>query len=412
MDRDNTSGLCSGSDGCLVAIFTRSGGSSGGQKQSLAVSNDDGETWTDYPGNPVLTNPGSTAFRDPKVFWHQPTERWVMVVSARDRIQIYVSPNLIDWELASELPLGESVNGVLECPDLFELPLEGGGGETRWVLKVDANPGPIIGFSKAWYLTGTFDGRRFVPDSAALAPVEWGADFYAAQSWNGIDRDRRVWIAWMANWKYALSMPTDPWRGAMTVPREVGLVAVRGALTLTQRPAAEFDALHRSRILSAHDAPVAEGARRLAKQSPDAFDLVLEVELGGASRIQLDPRASGDQRTSVVYDGSAHQLILDRSASGASGFDRTFAVRHAAPLDLDPSTGTLALRVLVDWSSVGVFAANGTVVLTDLVFPGPASKSLALSSEGGAPRITTLTLDEMATIWSEGEERTPSIRID
>ncbi len=404
VDRDDTSGLCGEPAGCLIAIFTQSGGSTGGQKQSLAISHDDGETWLPFAGNPVLESPGPAAFRDPKVFWHEPTRRWVMVLAAGDRAQLYASPNLREWSLLSELGMDLDLGGVWECPDLFELAVDGGAGGRRWVLKVDFNPGPLVGFSGARYLVGDFDGERFRADDSGARAVDGGADFYAAQSWSDVPDGRRLWIAWMSNWKYALTSPTSPWRGAMTVPREVSLASGPAGLALVQQPAPELAALHGHRLLGMKDVRIAHAERRLASIEATAFDLHAVLRLGGARRVELAVRASegGDERTTLSYDAVRGELALDRSSAGIASFDRRFAARHALPLALATPDGPLDLRVLVDESSVEVFAAGGRVVLTDLVFPAPSSAGLSLTHEGGDPWVDSLTIDAMGSVRDPG----------
>ncbi|MCX7805495.1 MAG: glycoside hydrolase family 32 protein, partial [Planctomycetota bacterium] len=132
------------------------------ERQSLAFSSDRGRTWTKFAGNPVLGDDRSREFRDPRVFWHAPTERWVMIVGVRHRL--YASDDLRHWKLLGETGF-ES-----ECPDLFPLPLDGDGG-TKWVLSLAGRR----------YVLGVFDGERFAAETGPR-PVDGGNDFYAAQS--------------------------------------------------------------------------------------------------------------------------------------------------------------------------------------------------------------------------------------
>lgn len=409
VDAANTSGLCEAGVACLVAIYTHSGGDDGTQKQSLAVSQDGGDTWTPYAGNPVLRGgPGTRAFRDPKVFWHAPRGRWVMVLAAGDRAQLFSSPDLIEWTFLSDFGAGYALGGVWECPDLFELPVgEGGGGsdagagasgETRWVLKTDFNPGPIIGFSGARYFVGRFDGERFVADAAGGGPhvLDGGADFYAAQSWSDAPDGRRAWIAWMSNWKYAMVTPTSPWRGAMTVPRDVRLVKdAGGGAVLAQQPVRELEARRSARLLELGGVSAGKAAARLAGITGDALDIALAIEPQGSERVTLVVRAGAVERTAITLDLAAGTLALDRSQSGYAGFDRSFPAVHAVPLGGGADGMPVELRVLVDRSSVEVFADQGRVVLTDLIFPDPSSRALALEWSGAQPRFTRLTVDEL-----------------
>ena len=169
VDWNNTSGL--GQDGKppLVAVYTGYRASDNLQFQCIAFSNDKGRTWTKFPGNPVI-NINSKDFRDPKVQWYEPAKRWVMTVSlsAEHKVRFYGSTNLINWTLLSEFGPAGATSGVWECPDLFELPLEGAR-EKRWVLAVNTGSGSVAGGSGGQYFIGQFDGTRFVPDKDCVA---------------------------------------------------------------------------------------------------------------------------------------------------------------------------------------------------------------------------------------------------
>ncbi len=147
VDRENSSGFCQadGADrSCLVAIYTGHG--LGKQTQNLAYSNDRGRTWTKYAGNPVI-DLGLKDFRDPKVFWHEPTRRWVMVTVLADqhKVRFFGSADLKRWEKLSDFGPAGATGGVWECPDLFALPVDGDPARTTWVLDVDINPGGDCG---------------------------------------------------------------------------------------------------------------------------------------------------------------------------------------------------------------------------------------------------------------------------
>jgi sucrose-6-phosphate hydrolase SacC (GH32 family) len=241
-DRDNSSGLCGDpgkpTPGCLVAIYT--GASFAGkakdpqskdlQTQNLAISRDGGATWTKYASNPVL-DLALKDFRDPKVFWHAPSQSWVMVVALPDqhKVRFYRSKNLRQWDLAGEFGPAGAVGGVWECPDLVELAVRDAKGSrvsSRWVLNVNLNPGGPAGGSADQYFVGQFDGSRFVEDHPGSGPhwADWGKDFYASTSFSNIPAgEDRLWIAWMGNWQYADKLPSLPGRGEMTLARRIFL---------------------------------------------------------------------------------------------------------------------------------------------------------------------------------------------
>ena len=402
VDHNNTSGLCHGpapdEQACMVALFTHHGGKDHSEKQSLAFSNDAGRTLMPYTGNPVLPNPGLRDFRDPKVFWHEPTQRWIMVLAARDRVRFFGSNDLILWDYLSEFGPAGTIPGVWECPDLFELSVNGIPEETRWVLEVDYNQGILIGESGGQYFVGDFDGTRFTTEQAVSRRVDFGADFYASQSWSDAPDGRRIWIAWMNNWQYALFLPTSPWRGAMTVPRDVHLVSRGNSIVLAQQPAAELEALRHCRIFSTRERLIQGESDLLATVTGETLELVATVQVNRADRFGLRLRVDEDtnQATVVGYDAFEKTLFIDRSRSGKI-FSTSFSPRQSAPLH--PEGDFIDLRILVDSSSVEVFADNGTVVLTDLIFPDPGSQGLQIYTEGGPAIVRSLDVFLLKSIW-------------
>ena len=169
IDWHNSSGFGKAGQPPMVAIYTGCRADSDGvQFECIAYSNDKGRTWTKYSGNPVI-DLKSKDFRDPKVQWYEPTKNWIMTVSlsAEHKVCFYGSPNLKDWTLLSKFGPAGATGGVWECPDLFELPVQGTQ-EKRWVLAVNINPGSIAGGSGGQYFVGQFDGKQFTPDAGSV----------------------------------------------------------------------------------------------------------------------------------------------------------------------------------------------------------------------------------------------------
>lgn len=421
VDEHDTSGFFSGGSG-LVAIFTHHDTVSAGdaaeadpadgapaapartrQRQSLAYSTDKGRTWAMYAGNPVLTEESLVDFRDPKVFWHAPDSSWVMVLAAGDHVRFYTSPNLRDWSLSGEFGRTEgSHDGVWECPDLFQLEVDGQAGERKWVLLVSIGDSPDCPEgSRTQYFVGDFDGRTFTSERISDEPLwmDAGRDNYAGVTWSDVPEEdgRRLLIGWMSNWKYANLTPTEGWRSAMTVPRVLTLKRTEEGIRLFQEPVRELSALR--------EAPVGFSALTIGPdevQTVDwqgkAFEAEAEFELAGASEFGLKLRKSASEETVVGYDAALQRLFIDRSASGESSFSPAFAVRHDAALK--PEGGRLRLRIFVDWSSVEVFAGGGEVVLSDLIFPEDASQGLELYAAGGEVKLVSLTIYPLSSIYS------------
>jgi fructan beta-fructosidase len=361
VDRTNSSGLCGGRP-CLVAIYT--GHTKDRQTQNLAFSIDRGRTWTKYRGNPVV-DLGLKDFRDPKVFWHDEAKRWVMVTVLPDqhKVRFFGSPDLKQWEPLSDFGPAGATGGVWECPDLFPLAVEGSPGETRWVLDVDLNPGGVAGGSGGQYFVGRFDGRTFVNDAPATQTrwSDYGKDFYATISFSDIPPSdgRRIWMAWMSNWLYANDEPTSPWRGALSLPRELTLRRTPAGFRLLQRPVRELTSLRTGTM-----------PERITASTPlpPAADIRLEVSTTGESA-EAGLRLSNEVGEDVLIGvgGSPLELFVDRRRSRAAPFHEDYAGRHAGPVRA--IDGRVHLRLIVDRSMVELFANDGETVVSDRLFP-------------------------------------------
>ena len=383
VDANNTSGF--GADGKipLVAIYTGHG--FGKQTQDLAYSTDRGRTWTKYAGNPVL-DIGEADFRDPKVFWHKPSSKWIMVVSmaVQKRIRFYGSSDLKAWELLSEFgPAGVQNKPNWECPDLFELPIVGEPGKTRWVLETDMGGGAIAGGSGGEYFTGDFDGEKFVADSLESQWVDFGRDFYAPVSWSDIPSSdgRRLWLGWMNNWETALN-PTSPWRSAMSIPRELILRRIAGNLRFCQTPVRELANIRgqeivREKFVCNNVTPIDVRGQQL--------DIEVEFATGLATEFGVRVLKSGQEQTVIGYDVAKQALFIDRTKSGNVAFHPAFSGRHAGPLPV--RTGRVKMRIVVDKCSVEVFGNDGETVLSDLVFPRSSSDAVEIFTSGGSCEV-------------------------
>jgi fructan beta-fructosidase len=393
VDSRQTSGLCTDNvSSCVVLVFTHAGAA---QVQSVAVSDDRARLFRLYPSNPVLPNPGIVDFRDPKVFFYEPSQQWIMVLAAGDRISFYGSRNLKTWQHLSDCIPATPLPGVIEVPDLFELPVLDEPGATRWVLKYDTNPGGRYGGSGAYYLLGQFDGRRFLADAGAGPRwVDYGADFYAATSFANMpaDDDRRIWVGWMNNWAYASVLPTGPWRGALTIPREVGVVRDITGYQLVQRPARELTALRSGSAPVELENLSLEGRNvDLQGAHGDAMEISLAFEPGTTGEVTILLRQSAAQYTKVGYDQGRHMLFVDRSFSGNTLLRDTLPARHEAPLTPDAS-GAVTLTIFLDRSSIEVFGNDGRVVMTDILLASDDGMGVHLESNGGVAHLRSLRI--------------------
>jgi sucrose-6-phosphate hydrolase SacC (GH32 family) len=413
IDQHNSSGFCMGTKPCLIAIYTGHTPASGSQRalqtQNLAYSNDRGRTWMKYVGNPVL-NLNLADFRDPKVFWSQQTERWVMLLALPNdhKVRMYSSSDLKHWQQSSDFGPAGATSGQWECPELFELPVDGENKLTRWVLKVGINPGALQGGSGEQYFVGRFDGTRFVNDNPPPMTLwtDYGKDCYCALTFNGLARNHApVMMGWMDNWQYAASLPTKPWRGQMTIPRKLSLRTAPEGVRLVQQP---IDSLQELRTPDLHlTGQTLEHLNRSLSSAPhnknDTFEIRSTIPLGAAGEVGWRVLATDGSATVIGYDRQTREVFIDRTHSGVVGFSTDFPARTAAPLSLPGNV--LQLDILVDRCSVEVFADNGRVTMTDLVFPLPGGQRIELYSKGGQPGPVSLDLSHLRSIYSQTDSR-------
>ena len=406
VDVHNTSGLCSKPlEGCIVSIYTgftpKTATMPERQTENLAYSQD-GYTWIKYPGNPVLDLHRSDT-RDPKVFWYSRTKRWIMVIVQADdkKIRIFGSRDLKHWQPLSEFGPQGAIGGVWECPDLYSLPLEGQPGKTRWILKIGVNPGHIAGGSGEQYFVGQFDGTRFTNEnpSSEIHWFDYGRDCYCALTFNDEPpgKPRHV-IGWMNNWEYAGTAPTSPWRGAMTLPRSLSLAEADGSPTLQQQPIKELKSLRGSEF-QYNGLSEADLNRRLAvwPHRSQTFELQAEIRTGTAKEIVWKLLEGNDDETLIGFDTVKGELFVDRSKCANAHFNSAFPSRTVAPLVL--GSGPLRLHVFVDRSSVEVFAQDGKIAMTNLVFPRPESTGISLNASGGRIEDVRLSMWKLHSVW-------------
>lgn len=400
VDSKDTSGFFGGKAG-LVAIFTHFKG--GVQSQSIAYSADKGRTWTKYEGNPVIPNPGLKDFRDPKVIWHAPTHSWVMVVSVDNRVRFYTSPDLKSWKMTSEFGSDQGSHAaVWECPDLFELPVEGSKVK-KWVLAVSIGSNDTTMGSTAQYFVGTFDGLTFKNDNKPTDVLwtDYGKDFYAAVSYSGIPAKdgRRIWLGWMSNWRYPFAMPTGSWKGNMSIPRELRLRNIPDqGLRLIQEPIKELQTLRGKEVIVSKQ-ELSAGNNPFDAIKGTSYEMVTELSVQPNAKLAFKLRKGSDQETGVSYDAKTEQLTVDRTRSGITSFEKSFAEKVSAPLKL--KDGKLKLRFFVDESSLEVFANDGEAVVSSLIFPDPTSNRLELTALEGSVMLESAHFYPIQTIWRD-----------
>ena len=416
VDWENTSGFGEGGEPPLVAIFTyhdpirAEAGTGDHETQGIAWSTDRGRSWTTYEGNPVLPNlDRDPDFRDPNVFWHEGTGRWVMALSVRDRVELWGSPDLKEWRFLSEFGAGIGAHGgVWECPDLFPL-TDPETGETRWVLLLNLNPGGPQGGSGTQYFVGDFDGTTFTldPDFAQTLDrqeavwLDHGADDYAGVTWSDVPDDdgRRIFIGWMSNWAYAQEVPTSPWRSAMTVPRSLHLATTPEGFRVRSTPVRELERLRRDevrlpRLAARGVVPLSD----IVGFAPAPAEVEMAFEVGPDSDVGIELSNARGERYRVGYRAGDDVFYSDRTEAGDHAFSDAFADDvHEAPRQARGDT--VRLRVFFDVASMELFADDGTTVMTEIFFPSEPFSRLAIYGEGGPATLVEGRAWRLEGIW-------------
>jgi sucrose-6-phosphate hydrolase SacC (GH32 family) len=363
VDWNNTSGFQRGKENILVAFYTSAGRHAPVKRpftQSIAYSNDRGRTWTKYKGNPIIGNMKNDDNRDPKVIWHQPTKRWIMALflDANDEFALLSSEDLIKWRVLQYLMLP----GSRECPDFFELPVDGDPANTRW----------LFWGANGKYLLGSFDGKRFTPESG---PHESRVgNHYAAQTYSDIPESdgRRIQIAWMAKGKF----PDMPFNQQMSIPCELTLRSFPDGIRLCMLPVKETKKL-RGPSRSWKKTILQPGENPLSQVSGQLLEIVSEIELGTASEVGFNLRGNP-----LIYN------VRDKTLSCK---DKSVEVR--------PSDGKIRLHLFVDRTTIEIFPNDGRMPIF-LCFPlDTDNESLEVFARGGQANIQNLKVWKLKSIW-------------
>ncbi len=397
VDLNNTSGFGDGTTPPVVAIFTyhdpkgEAEGRIDYQSQAIAYSLDEGKTWIKYEANPVIANPDIKDFRDPKVIWDEQNQQWLMALATVDRSLFYGSPNLKDWELLSEFGEGTGAHdGVWECPDFFPMQVENSE-EIKWVLIQSLNPGGYNGGSGTQYFVGDFNGKEFKVDpSMENLPekhnhwIDYGKDNYAGVTWSNIpDSDgRKLFMGWMSNWLYAQEVPTETWRSAMTIARELTLKKVDDTYRIFSMPVAELDT-YKENVFKKDQLLVSNSAEIASETEKDLARAELKFEIPNLKQTNYEFSLSNSEGEILKfgYNHSEKQFHINREESGIIDFKDEFA----GTISYGPRTSssdTLSVLMILDRTSIELFYDNGETLMTEIFFPEKPYTSFSVKAEG------------------------------
>ena len=336
VDKENTAGF--GKD-AVVAFYTSAGAA---QTQSIAYSTDNGETFKKYVNNPILTS-DVPDFRDPNVFWNEEVKQWNLILAAGQQMNIYSSKNLKDWKYESSFGEGYGNHeGVWECPDLLKM-------GDKWVLICNINPGGPFGGSATQYFVGSFDGHKFTCESKPEVTkwMDYGKDHYATVSFSNAPDGRIVVLPWMSNWQYANQVPTQQFRSANGLPRDLGLYSYNGEDYVSVKPSPEVFAAFEK--------------KPSGRLQPAAYIEVTNIKSNASIVLSNDK----GERVTMVYDGKNATFSMDRTESGVTDFHSDFKAKTVAP-----TNGIIkSMQIFIDRCSIEAFDTEGKVAMTNLVFP-------------------------------------------
>jgi fructan beta-fructosidase len=349
VDTKNKSGFKTGSGDLLVAAYT-----STGRGECIVFSNDAGRTWTEYAGNPVVKHAG----RDPKLVWHEPSESWVMSVydepDGQRQIAFYSSKDLKTWKY------GSRIDGFFECPDLFELALDGKPGQNRWVLYA----------ADGKYVLGQFDGKRFQPETDKLQV--WHGNFYAAQTYSDAPHGRRVQIGW----GNGIEFRGSPFNQQMTIPVELTLRETNAGPRLFAEPVRELAGLH-GKEHKLTDVGLVPHENPLAEIQGELLRVIADIELGKAESVGFVIRG-----VTVRYDVTKRELVCKNVS---------------APLE--PVDGRVAIEILVDRGSIEVFGNRGRVALSVGALIAAEDRAIRTEVTGTGAKLRSLLVVELKSAW-------------
>ena len=428
VDKKNTAGF--GKD-AIIAIYTNNSVNHD-EVQCIAYSNDNGRTFTKYEGNPVLTPfDGLKDFRDPKVFWYEKGKCWYMIVSADKETRFYKSKNLKKWTYVSAFGKGLGQQPCqYECPDFFQLPVNGDKKNMKWVMTMNINPGCWFGGSATEYFVGDFDGKNFTcPDAHDVKWLDWGKDHYATVTFSNTG-DRVLGITWMSNWQYANLTPFKQNRGANGLPRELKLYEKNGKYYISEDVAPEVYALRKD-TKDLTDASVADAKdlKGVAANMEGAFEIEADVtpDANGIAGIEISNNKR--ERTMIYFDMKQGKVVMDRTESGLTDFGKQavphdielawdkqlaaegkeparitnsinykndFALATWAPLSLcEDGKNTYHVDIFVDKSSVELFVDGGRIAMTNLVFPVAPYENVKLYTQGGKAEFKNMKVHKL-----------------
>jgi len=401
VDTEGTAGF---GKGAVIAVLTQQ--DDGIQRQSLFYSTDQGHTFRSYEKNPVMDNPGEEHWRDPRIIRDEARNQWVMLLAEGHKIGFYTSSDLKAWTYASSFE--RDGLGILECPDFFELDVDGDPAKRTWVLAASANGSEEGRTTGLAYWTGSWDGRAFTASGDDHQWLDAGADFYAGVTWDdprltdGQRKASRHAMGWMNNWAYARQLPTDGWHGADSIVRDLRLESDGGRPALVSTPTPALRSLEGTPGQVPGQDLRDEAGVPLPVPGTGAYKVDVEFDQASDGEARVLLQSGGETYATVGYDFTAGTAFVVRdgdaaATGGGRGADRLGdEYRQARSVAAPAVEGKVTLTVYVDRSSVEVFANGGRQTLTSLVFPPEGAAGARIAGAGGTVSLAAATVTPLA----------------
>lgn len=394
VDDKNTAGF---GKGAIVAIVTQPSANGGQQEQCLWYSTDKGKTFKAYGDKPIISNPGTKDFRDPKIVWEPQAEKWVMALAEGTKIGFYESHNLKDWHYTGDF-ITRNI-GIVECPDLFMI--QANDGTHKWILGSSAN-GKAEGKPNTYaYWIGNYNGKEFITNEDDPQWLDYGFDWYAAVTFeNGSSIDKftkRYALAWMNNWDYPNNSPTvqDGFNGMDSIVRQISLKKqVDNTYSLISQPVGTLNSLITS---TDHFKEITVmGSKKLEVQS-EAYMLEADISWVDAANLGFRLRESEDKKRHIdvgIFVKDKYSYV-NRTFTAQPDKSQKYVESRAA---FDTSKKNVHLKILVDKTSIEVFVDDGKITYSSEVFPNLNDKGITLFSIGGKAVFRNIEIKHLSSV--------------
>jgi fructan beta-fructosidase len=373
IDKNNTSGLGKNAWIAAYTIFTKA---TENQAQGISYSND-GNVFQYYKGNPVI-DLHSKEFRDPTIFWYEPTSKWIMVVAKakEKKIKFYESTNLKEWVWLSDFGPAGAQDKVWECPDLFQLNVDGNPNNKKWVMVVS------IDWAREQYFIGDFDGKSFKLDNEKYPLyVDKGLDYYASRVFRDYDNTLKKTpsLGWIATWDYAQLVPSSWGKGFWSIPRDLELKTFPEGLRMIQKPEENLKTIREFPVIFTQK--IKKGTHKLPQFMPkeNVYEVDAVFSTNKPDVFGFNLCVGDGRKVSVSYDTQNDLLTIDRTNCSNVSIEK-FARKTSAKVA--PENGKLRMHIYVDKSSIELFTNQGKDVFTLLTYPGETQTGIEVFSTG------------------------------